>query len=104
MTKRENLFALLRGESITEVPVEFSLCPVLQEAYTQSTGSALPYAEYYGFPWRSVPAPDALPRPPFDERRYYPQGLLPGAYIDGWGVAHEPGSATAFHIDRKSVV
>ncbi len=96
--KRENLVSLLRRRGFSEFPVQFSLCPALEKRYRAETGSDLGYEEYFGFSERSIPGPRT---PPQDERiflPYYRQPLKPGATIDLWGVAHEPGSAAAMHM------
>lgn len=96
MTKRENLLAMLRGEPFEEVPVEFSLCPALEEAYREKTGGTVPYAEYFGMPWGHI----GDIKIPFDESKYAPYhpNLKKGGTIDLWGVAHEPGSREAMHM------
>lgn len=96
MTKRENLLAMLRGEPFEEVPVEFSLCPALEEMYREKTGGTVSYPEYFGMPWRNIGDIKIL----VDTSKYVPYhpNLKEGGTIDLWGVAHEPGSREAMHM------
>lgn len=97
MTKRENLLAMLRRQPYEEVPVEFNLCPELEQTYLEKTGSSLDYRDYFGMPYRNVD--DILVSPNPDQYlKYYPEGLKPNTTIDIWGVAHEPGSEAAKHM------
>lgn len=99
MTKRENLLAMLRGESYEEVPVELSLCPDLEKLYHEKTGSTKNYMEYFEMPWRHVDD-IILEEHPEQFLKYYPYALKEGTKIDIWGVAHEPGSDAARHMTR----
>ncbi|MHB9130167.1 MAG: uroporphyrinogen decarboxylase family protein [Armatimonadota bacterium] len=100
MTPRENLLRLLRRQGYDSVPCHFSLCPSLVETYQARTGGAVPYEEYYGFPFAWVSGPRPAHRETVDWTRYYPDGLADGVTFDNWGVAHEPGSAEAKHMTR----
>ncbi len=96
MNPRENLLSLLRRKGFDSAPVDFFLCPSLKKAFENRTGGR-DYEAYYGMPWRRVTG-----IPPTDMntdrfRKYY-QDLKPGAQIDAYGVAHEPGSAAAVHM------
>ena len=53
MTNRENFLSLLRRQGYERVPVEFVLCPHLQEVCRKELG-AEDYEEYFGMPWRRV--------------------------------------------------
>lgn len=99
MTKRENLLALLRREPYEEVPVEFGLCAQLIKTYHEKTGSDKDYMEYFGMPWRYVDDIQ-ISYDPETYRKFYSYELKEGTTIDLWGVAHEPGSAAAFHMTR----
>ena len=96
MNPRENLLALLRREPYEWVPVDFSLCPSLEEEYRGRTGGQIPYSEYFHFPWAGI---EDI-RLPKDDSQYLPYhpDLKPGGMIDLWGVAHEPGSEAAKHM------
>lgn len=99
MTPRENLRSLFRREGVSYAPPDFSLCPSLVETYHARTGSDLPYADYFGFPWRHVP--DIRPVTFLPEaRRFFSHPFASGTEIDAWGVAHEPGSSAAMHMTR----
>jgi uroporphyrinogen decarboxylase len=98
MDQRENLVSLLRRRGFGEFPVQFSLCPALEKQFREKTGAESGYEDYFGFSERGV---SGL-RPPERDGRiflpYYRKPLKPGAQIDLWGVAHEPGSAAAMHM------
>ena len=98
MDKRSNLVSLLRQRGFGEFPVQFSLCPALEKQFRDRTGSDLDYEDYFGFSDGNIPGL----RPPERDAKiflpYYRQPLKPGAQIDLWGVAHEPGSAAAMHM------
>jgi len=97
MTKRENLLSLLRREGYRTVPVEFNLCPHLQRIYTEKTGGALPFDDYFGFPWKRVEG-IRLPRRDMGMfKAYYDPPLKTHVDIDEWGVGHEH-SPTAMHM------
>jgi len=98
MTPRENLLSLFRRRGYESAPVEFGLCPSLEEEYRRQTGSPLPYPEYFRFPWEYVPG---LKLPPctVDWTRYYDRQFAPNTQFSNWGVAHEPGEGT-FHMSR----
>lgn len=98
MDKRGNLVSLLRRRGFGELPAQFSLCPALERQYRKNTGSELRYEDYFGFSDRNI---SGLIPSKQDERifrTYYRQPLKPGAQIDLWGIAHEPGSAAAMHM------
>lgn len=100
MTARENLLSLFRREGYSRAPVEFSLCPSLEETYRRETGSDLPYADYFEMPWRNV-ADIVVPHRPEAFLPWYSDApLAPGAEVDIWGVGHEKGSAAAVHMTR----
>jgi uroporphyrinogen decarboxylase len=101
MTPRENLLSLFRRQGYESAPPCFSLCPSLIEVFREKTGSAHSYADYFGFPWQSAPAP-RLPdhAPPVDWAGYFNEPLFPGTTFSLWGVAHEPGGKAAKHMTR----
>lgn len=98
MNKRENLLAMLKKQDYEEVPVDFSLCPLLVETYRRETGSPQDYWDYFGLPWRSVAGPAPRDANTGRFQRYYPNRLKDGTRVDQWGVAREPGSAEAMHM------
>lgn len=99
MQRRENFLAMLKKKPYKRVPVEFGLCPFLENEYRKHTGSDKSYPDYFDFPWRNIPYPEPLNRG-VDFTGYYPQGLAPDTEINMWGVAHEPGPASAYHMKR----
>lgn len=98
MTKRENLLALWKHKGCNEVPVGFNLCPSLYEKFKEMTGET-DYADYFGFPMRYIHDIYLTNHEVGKFQRYHPS-LKPGAFIDAWGVAHEPGSEEAMHMTR----
>ena len=96
MNARENLLALLRREPYEWVPVQFDLCPALEKTYHAVTGSTIPYADYFAMPWRNIGDIRVHTNP--EQYLPYHAHLKPGASIDLWGVAHEPGSDAAMHM------
>ncbi|MCL2812469.1 MAG: hypothetical protein FWD25_11370 [Clostridia bacterium] len=89
MTKRENLLSLMRRQGYDSVPVEFSLCPHLHHIYKEKTGGALPFDEYFGFPWKRVEGIRLPPRDLAMFRPFFDPPLKENADIDAWGVGHE---------------
>ena len=68
MTKRENLLKALRRENPAYVPIDFDLCPSLNEQFQKRTGAS-DFREYYDFPYRYVQIHPT--RYPHDYSRYY---------------------------------
>lgn len=96
MTNRENFLSLIRRKGYERVPVEFVLCPHLQEVCKEKLG-AENYEEYFGFPWRRV---DDLKLKDEDTSKFvkfYQRPLAEGADIDIWGVGHEK-SPNSMHM------
>ena len=88
MNKREKLLKMLRRQGYDEVLYTFALCPALEKIYRETTGSTLPYDEYYGFPWRELPHPVASDT---DLTRFYPYHDTidhSNTVIDEWGIGH----------------
>lgn len=101
MTRRDNLLRMYRRQGYEHAPVEFGLCPSLQEQYRQRAGNQsfeeyFSYPEGFGMQW--IPWPHWKPREPVDYTRYYDTPLKPGTCVDDYGVAHEPGSEAAQHM------
>lgn len=96
MTNRENYISIARRTGYDYMPVSFSMCPSLHEkydAYVRAHDLKLPAGEGY---ISDLPATCA-PREEF-LKYYRGKSFKPGTYIDGWGVAHEPGSEAAYHM------
>ncbi len=100
MNARDNILRLLRRQGWENIPCQFSLCESLKKTYQAETGSKVDYPDYFEFPWRWVSVPQLPPAEPVDWRKFYPGMLKNGVFFDTWGVAHEPGSAAAFHMTR----
>ena len=98
MTKRENILSLYRRTGYEKAPIEFGLCPSLDEIYKSKTGTTLHYSEHYGFSSKGVGDGKFTPTDEKIFRGYYDVELKPGTGIDSWGVAHEPGSEAAKHM------
>lgn len=94
MTPREHLLRLYRRQGWDHAPMHFTLAPELERAYRAAEGDDLPYAERYGFAERHLDLPPA-PRAGAPEWARWHGQLAPGTRVDAWGVAHEPGGATA---------
>jgi len=97
MTNRENYLSIARRTGYDYMPVNFNMCPSLQEkynAYIKEHNLKLPVGEgdVAGLP------STCAPREVFLEKYYKDKVFKPGTHIDGWGVAHEPGSAAAYHM------
>lgn len=96
MTNRENFLSLLRRKGYERVPVEFVLCPYLQQVCKEKLG-ADDYEEYFQFPWRTVEDLRLRNHDTEKYRKYYQKPLAEGADIDLWGVGHEK-SPNSMHM------
>lgn len=96
MTNRENFLSLIRKQGYEHVPVEFILCPSLQEAVRERFG-AEDYEQYFGFPWRRVEDVRLIDHDVEKYRGYFNPPLAEGADIDQWGIGHEK-SANSMHM------
>ena len=97
MTNIENYKSIARRTGIKKVPIEFSMCPSLREkfaAYVKETGLAFKMATttIYDAPAKRADNETFL--------KYYNRSFKEGTVIDHYGVAHEPGSAAAFHMKK----
>lgn len=96
MTNRENFMSLIRKKGYEWVPVEFMLCPSLQEEMEKKIKTA-DYESYFGFPWRRV-EDIKLPHQDREQyRSYFQPPLKEDGFIDEWGVGHEP-SPNSMHM------
>lgn len=96
MTKRENLLKALRRENPAYVPIDFDLCPSLNEQFQKRTGAS-DFREYYDFPYRYVQIHPT--RYPHDYSRYYThitEDLSPISWNPEWGVMGTFGSLAHF--------
>ena len=97
MTNVENYKSIAHRTGIKKVPVEFSMCPSLREkfaAYQRETGFSFHNATVtiYAAPDKRADEATFL--------KYYNRTFKEGTTIDPYGVAHEPGSAAAFHMKK----
>jgi uroporphyrinogen decarboxylase len=101
MTPRENVLSLFRRTGYEFAPVGFSMCPTLWDAYKKKAGE-VPLEEYFeydrGFAFAGVPGLGVKDRGAIDWGAYFPGGVKEGTTFNEYGVAHEPGSAAAFHL------
>ena len=97
MTNIENFLSLVRRKGYEKVPVDFKPCPSLAKKFDE-------YVKSSGFEYKKtmVDIPDLVPKFAGREEflNYYPHSFKDGTKIDMYGVAHEPGSAAAFHMTK----
>lgn len=96
MTNRENFLSLIRKEGYEWVPVEFVLCPYLQEQIKERFGSS-DYEKYFGFPWKNIEDIRLVDHDTEKYRSYFKPPLATNGMIDSWGVGHEP-SENSMHM------
>lgn len=87
MSKRANMFSLLQRKGYTEVPVDLSFCPYLEELYQEKTHSPLHYVDYFKLPWRNLTWIDIEEQQPHQFDSYY-DVIDDHTEIDQWGVGH----------------
>jgi len=96
MTNRDNYHGIARRRGYEYMPVHFSMCPHLNERFERYI------AEHDLFIPEGPSHVSALPMICADRDTFLPfyahTSLKDGTYIDPWGIAHEPGSAAAFHM------
>lgn len=97
MTNIENYLSIARRTGYRKIPVEFNMCPSLAARFEE-------YVKQHDLeiPQSLVCLPDLVPVTA-DKRTfsgYYDHGFKEGTIIDQYGVAHEPGSAAAFHMTK----
>ncbi len=99
MTERENYLSLVRRTGYEKIPVNFSLCPSLEDSFKKRNVGGIPYSDFFNFSLQTFDDKELSCNDSSVYYKYY-DNLKPGAIIDIWGVAHEPGSAAAFHMTR----
>lgn len=97
MTKRENYLSIAHRTGYDKMPVDFSMCPHLYEQFQE-------YMKNHDIDinYSHVNISDLSPKIA-DEKtlwEFYDHGFKEGTLIDMYGVAHEPGSAAAFHMTK----
>jgi uroporphyrinogen decarboxylase len=106
MNPRENLLSLYRRGGFEQAPVCFNLCPSLESEFKKKHPGQ-EYPDYFQFPMRLITdpgfpwiaeIPGFVPQRKWDYSKYYNPPIAPGARMDIWGIAHEPGGAAAKHM------
>lgn len=96
MTNRENYISIAKRTGYERVPVSFSMSPSIAKKYSEYLAAHPDFIvpEFEGH------MGDIAPKPQDTAifKKYYPYELKKGAYIDWYGVAHEPGSEAAYHM------
>lgn len=97
MTNIENYLSIAKRRGYDRIPADFSMCPILEEKfrlYCRDTG--------FSFKPSIVNIPDLTPETVSSDTylKYYRHNFKEGTTIDKYGVAHEPGSAAAFHMTK----
>lgn len=107
MTPRENLLKLYRRQGYEQAPVFFHLCPELERQFRERYPHAADFGEHFQFPLREITdpgfpwiaeMPDFVPPRKWNYALYNDPPIAPGARMDIWGTAHEPGGAAAKHM------
>jgi uroporphyrinogen decarboxylase len=107
MTLRDDLLSLYRRQGYRQAPVCFNLCPELERQFRSHYPQATDYSEQFQFPMRLITdpgfpwiaeIPGFVPARQWDYSLYYDPPIAPGARMDIWGIAHEPGGAAAHHM------
>ena len=98
MTNRENFIAIARRTGYEFMPAQADMCPDLQvryDAYVKEHDIRFPQGPVYVRQLSMDRASDET-----FLQYYRGKNFAPGTVIDPWGVAHEPGSAAAYHMTR----
>ena len=107
MTPRENLLRLYRRRGAETAPVCFNLCPHLEQEFRRRYPGATDYAEHFQFPMRLITdpgfpwiaeIPGFVPARRWNFGLHYDPPIAPGARMDIWGIAHEPGGPESKHM------
>lgn len=100
MSPRENLISLYRRRGYDAVPVQFSLCPSLQQEFKNRYGDGRSHVDHFDFAVHGM-WEQPHRRGGFVQERWFPgETFKPGTRFDDWGVGHEPGSEAAHHMTR----
>ena len=95
------------AEGCEAAAVHFMLCPSLEREFQRRYPQAADYREHFQFPMRLITdpgfpwvaeIPGFVPARQWDYATYYDPPIAPGARMDIWGIAHEPGGAAAHHM------
>ncbi|MBO5299789.1 MAG: hypothetical protein J6B51_06915 [Clostridia bacterium] len=97
MTDRENFISIAKRKGYERMPVSFSMCPSLSQKYNEyikENPIDVPWDVDY-IPGISAKWTDGNV---FRDKYYKDKSFKEGTSINGWGVAHEPGSKYAYHM------
>ncbi len=104
MTPRENLLSLYRRTGYAFAPVEFGMCPALQEKMRRAVGEGVDLATHFdyphGFARAGVPGPKLKPRATPNWRAFFPEPLHEQTSFSEYGVAMESGHQGTHHLWR----
>lgn len=96
MTNRENFLSMIRRQGYEWAPVQFHLCPHLQQLCKERLHTQ-DYVSYFGMPWRWVEDLRLADHDVEQYRQFYKRPLAEGADLDIWGVGHEK-SPNSMHM------
>lgn len=97
MTNIENYLAIAKRTGIEKVPIDFSMCGSLQKQfddYMAKHDLEVKFSHTHVSDIEPVPIDIAV------FSKFYDYEFKEGTVIDNCGVAHEPGSAAAFHMTK----
>ncbi len=97
MTDLENLLSIIHRTGYERMPVSFQMTPFAAQrfdTYLKEHPMEIPWATGAVL---DAPAWKASPEE-ITAKYFVNKQLKPGATVDFWGVAHEPGSAAAYHM------
>ena len=88
MLPRDNLLSLLKRQGFSQIPVDFNLCPSLEEQYHEREQTAEDYRSYFQMPWRDVQGLIPMRSDPERFFPYFPEEVRrdPAVSIVGDGV------------------
>ncbi|MGI5856601.1 MAG: uroporphyrinogen decarboxylase family protein [Candidatus Merdivicinus sp.] len=97
MTNVENFRSIARRTGYERMPFDFNMCPSLAEKFRDYVRR-----NNLDIPESIIRVPGLDPKSADRETflKYYDHGFKEGTDIDCYGVAHEPGSAAAFHMTK----
>lgn len=101
MLPRDNLLSLLKRQGFSQIPVDFNLCPSLEEQYHEREQTAEDYRSYFQMPWRDVQGLIPMRSDPERFFPYFPEEVRrdPAVSIDGDGVGHRK-TPTSMHMTQ----
>lgn len=97
MTNIENFRSIAKRQGFEFIPASFVMSPAIEkkfEDYKKETGFQ------YTPPLVNIPDLPAKCASPETFLAYHNKSFKEGTTIDGYGVAHEPGSTAAFHMTK----